>query len=91
MWYFVPEEGLGTDAEYDLSIAIDEEPEEVSSTTNMIAEQIGNITQPPRVNNFKIGFAVGFDDLSGHHLQVVIDRRGGRYDVTVFIHVIERI
>ena len=50
MWYFVPEGGLDTYAEYDLSIAIDEEPEVVSSTTNMIAEQIGNITQPPRAS-----------------------------------------
>jgi len=47
MWYFIPEGGLDTDAEYDLAIAIEGE-DDVSSSTNMIAEQIGNITQPPR-------------------------------------------
>lgn len=94
MWYFVPEGGLDTDAEYDLTIAIEEEEEEVSSTTNMIAEQIGNITQPPPgVNNFKLGFAspgfvTTYPDITFKWSSTA---GASRYDITVFIHVIERI
>ena len=94
MWFFVPEGGLDTDAEYDLSIAIDEEPEDVSSTTNMIAEQIGNITQPPPgVNNFKIGFASPGFTTTYPDITFKWSSTAGasRYDITVFIHVIERI
>ena len=94
MWYFVPEGGLDTDAEYDLSIAIDEEPEEVSSTTNMIAEQIGNITQPPPgVNNFKLGFASPGFTTTYPDITFKWSSTAGasRYEITVLIHVIERI
>lgn len=94
MWYFVPEVGLDTDAEYDLEIAIDEEEELVSATTNMIAEQIGNITQPPPgVNNFKLGFAspgfvTTYPDITFKWSSTA---GASRYDITVFIHVIERV
>ena len=94
MWYFVPEDGLDTDAEYDLEIAIDEEEELVSATTNMIAEQIGNITQPPPgVNNFKLGFAspgfvTTYPDITFKWSSTA---GASRYDITVFIHVIERV
>ena len=92
MWYFVPESGLDTDAEYDLTISIEEEEEEVRSTTNMIAEQIGNITQPPPgVNNFKLGFAspgfvTTYPDITFKWSSTA---GASRYDITVFIHVIE--
>ena len=94
MWYFVPVAGLDTDAEYDLAIAIDEEEELVSATTNMIAEQIGNITQPPPgVNNFKLGFAspgfvTTYPDITFKWSSTA---GASRYDITVFIHVIERV
>ena len=93
MWYFVPQGGLNTDAEYDLTIAIASEAEEVSSTTNMIAEQIGNITQPPPgVNNFKLGFASpGFTTTYPDITFRSSTAGASRYDVTVFIHVMERI
>ena len=94
MWYFVPQGGLNTDAEYDLTIAIASEAEEVSSTTNMIAEQIGNITQPPPgVNNFKLGFASPGFTTTYPDITFKWSSTAGasRYDVTVFIHVIERI
>ena len=92
MWYFVPESGLDTDAEYDLTISIEEEEEEVRSTTNMIAEQIGNITQPPPgVNNFKLGFAspgfvTTYPDITFKWSSTA---GASRHDITVFIHVIE--
>ena len=94
MWYFVPQGGLNTDAEYDLTIAIASEAEEVSSTTNMIAEQIGNITQPPPgVNNFKLGFASPGFTTTYPDITFKWSSTAGasRYDVTVFIHVMERI
>ena len=92
MWYFIPEGGLDTDAEYDLAIAIEGE-EDVSSTTNMIAEQIGNITQPPPgVTNFKLGLAsVGFQttfpDLTFKWSSTA---GASRYDAMILIHVTER-
>lgn len=93
MWYFVPESGLNSNAEYDLSILIEGE-DPVSSTTNMIAEQIGNITQPPPgVNNFKLGFAsVGFQTTYPDITFKWASTAGAsRYDVTVFIHVTEMV
>ncbi|MDA0913228.1 MAG: DUF4249 family protein [Bacteroidetes bacterium] len=93
MWYFVPESGLNSGAEYDLSILIEGE-DPVSSTTNMIAEQIGNITQPPPgVNNFKLGFAsIGFQTTYPDITFKWASTAGAsRYDVTVFIHVTEMV
>ena len=93
MWYFVPEGGLNTDAEYDLNIAIEGEADDVTATTNMIAEQIGNISQPPPgVNNFRIGFAsVGFQttfpDLTFKWSSTA---GASRYDATLLIHITER-
>ena len=92
MWYFIPEGGLDTDAEYDLDISIADEGD-VSSTTNMIAERIGNISQPPPgVTNFKLGFAsVGFQttfpDLTFKWSSTA---GASRYDAKILIHVIER-
>jgi hypothetical protein len=94
MWYFVPQGGLNTDAEYDLSIDIASDDDEIRSTTNMIAEQIGNITQPPPgVNNFKLGFAspgfvTTYPDITFKWSSTA---GASRYDITVFIHVIERV
>lgn len=94
MWYFVPVGGLNTDAEYDLSIDIASDEDEVRSTTNMIAEQIGNITQPPPgVNNFKLGFAspgfvTTYPDITFKWSSTA---GASRYDITVFIHVTERV
>lgn len=94
MWYFVPEGGLNTDAEYDLSIDIASDEDEVSSATNMIANQVGNITQPPPgVNNFKLGFAspgfvTTYPDITFKWSSTA---GASRYDITVFIHVIERV
>jgi hypothetical protein len=93
MWYFIPEGGLNTDAEYDLKIAIEGEEDDVTATTNMIAEQIGNISQPPPgVTNFKIGFAsVGFQttfpDLTFKWSSTA---GASRYDAIMLIHVTER-
>jgi hypothetical protein len=92
MWYFVPQGGLDTDAEYDLDIAISGEGD-VSSTTNMISEQIGNITQPPPgVNNFKLGFAsVGFQTTFPNLTFKWSSTPGAsRYDAVMLIHVVER-
>jgi hypothetical protein len=94
MWFFVPEGGLDTDGEYDLNISIESEETPVSATTNMIAEQVGNITQPPPgVNNFKIGFAsVGFQTTFPDITFKWSSTAGAsRYDITVFIHVFERV
>lgn len=94
MWYFIPEGGLNTDAEYDLSIDIASDEDEVRSTTNMIAQQIGNITQPPPgVNNFKLGFAspgfvTTYPDITFKWSSTA---GASRYDITVFIHVTERV
>ena len=94
MWYFVPEGGLNSDATYDFDMEIASEATPVSSSTNMIAEQIGNITQPPPgVNNFKLGFAsVGFQTTYPDITFKWASTAGAsRYDITVYIHVIERI
>ncbi|MBN31770.1 MAG: hypothetical protein CL845_07260 [Crocinitomicaceae bacterium] len=94
MWYFVPQDGLNTDAEYDLTIGIASETEEVSSTTNMIAEQIGNITQPPPgVNSFKLGFASPGFTTTYPDITFKWSSTAGasRYDIAVLIHVVERI
>lgn len=94
MWYFVPEGGLNSDATYDFDLEIASEATPVSSSTNMIAEQIGNITQPPPgVNNFKLGFAsVGFQTTYPDITFKWASTAGAsRYDITVYIHVIERI
>ena len=93
MWYFIPEGGLNTDAEYDLKIAIEGEEDDVTATTNMIAEQIGNISQPPPgVTNFKIGFAsVGFQTTFPDITFKWSSTAGAsRYDATMLIHVTER-
>ncbi|MBT6163060.1 MAG: DUF4249 family protein [Crocinitomicaceae bacterium] len=92
MWYFIPEGGLDTDAEYDLDISIADEGD-VSSTTNMIAERIGNISQPPPgVTNFKLGFAsVGFQTTFPDLTFKWSSTAGpSRYDAKMLIHVIER-
>lgn len=94
MWFFVPEQGLDTDAEYDLDISILTEDAQITSSTNMIAEQIGNITQPPPgVNNFKLGFAsvsqtIIYPDIT---FKWSSTEGASRYDIAVYVHVIERI
>jgi len=95
MWFFVPDQPLNTDAGYDLDISIDSEVEPITSSTNMIAEQIGNITQPPPgVNNFKLGFAsvspqtTIYPDIT---FKWSSTSGASRYDIAVFIHVIERV
>lgn len=93
MWYFVPEGGLNTDAEYDFDLEIVGDSS-AEATTNMIANQIGNITQPPPgVPNFKLGFvSLGFQTTYPDITFKWSSTAGAkRYDITVMIHVMERI
>lgn len=94
MWYFIPEGGLDTDAEYDLDIAIANEAN-VTSTTNMIAEQIGNITQPPPgVINYKVPFVSGSANTGFNFPDVRFKWNStpgaSRYDAKMLIHLTER-
>lgn len=93
MWFFVPEQGMNSDAEYHFHMLIEGE-EEVAAETNMIAQQIGNITQPPPgVANFKLGFAslgfaTTFPDLTFKWSSTA---GASRYDAMLLIHVTERV
>ena len=93
MWFFVPENGLNSDAQYHFHMLINGE-EEVKAQTNMIAQQIGNITQPPPgVSNFKLGFAsmgfvTTFPDLTFKWSSTA---GASRYDALLLIHVTERV
>ena len=93
MWYFVPEGGLNADAEYDFDLEIVGNAS-AEATTNMIANQIGNITQPPPgVANFKLGFvSLGFQTTYPDITFKWSSTAGAkRYDITVMVHVMERI
>ncbi|MDG2208769.1 MAG: hypothetical protein P8K81_02145, partial [Flavobacteriales bacterium] len=93
MWYFVPEGGLNADAEYDFDLEIVGNAG-AEATTNMIANQIGNITQPPPgVANFKLGFvSLGFQTTYPDITFKWSSTAGAkRYDITVMVHVMERI
>ena len=94
MWYFIPEGGLDSDAEYDLDIAIANEAS-VTSTTNMIAEQIGNITQPPPgVIDYEVPFVSGSANTGFNFPDVRFKWNStpgaSRYDAKILIHLTER-
>jgi hypothetical protein len=93
MWYFVPEDGLNTDADYDLRIDF-ADGTWVYSTTNMIAVQEGNITQPPPgVDQYKFSFAnIGFATLYPDiNLKWSSTAGASRYEAVIRVHVTERI
>lgn len=93
MWFFVPEGGLDTDAEYDMHVDISDGTV-AEATTNMIANQIGNITQPPPgLSNFKYGFAsIGFQTTYPNIKFKWSSTAGARrYDISLNIHITERI
>lgn len=93
MWFFVPEGGLDAAAEYDFNLDITDGTH-AEATTNMIATQAGNITQPPPgVNNFKFGFAsIGFQTTYPDITFKWTSTDGAsQYDISMRIHVTERI
>jgi hypothetical protein len=93
MWFFVPEGGLDSEAEYDFSLDI-ADGTHAEATTNMIATQAGNITQPPPgVSNFKFGFAsIGFQTTYPDITFKWSSTDGAsQYDISMRIHVTERI
>ena len=93
MWFFVPEGGLDSEAEYDFSMDI-ADGTHAEASTNMIATQAGNITQPPPgVVNFKFGFAsIGFQTTYPDITFKWSSTEGAsQYDISMRIHVTERI
>jgi len=93
MWFFVPEGGLDSEAEYDFSMDI-ADGTHAEASTNMIATQAGNITQPPPgVVNFKFGFAsIGFTTTYPDITFKWSSTEGAsQYDISMRIHVTERI
>ena len=93
MWFFVPEGGLDSEAEYDFSLDI-ADGTHAEASTNMIATQAGNITQPPPgVTNFKFGFAsIGFQTTYPDITFKWSSTEGAsQYDISMRIHVKERI
>ena len=93
MWFFVPEGGLDSEAEYDFSLDI-ADGTHAEASTNMIATQAGNITQPPPgVVNFKFNFAsIGnqtiYPDIT---FKWSSTEGASQYDISMRIHVTERI
>ena len=93
MWFFVPEGGLDSEAEYDFSLDI-ADGTHAEASTNMIATQAGNITQPPPgVVNFKFNFAsIGFQTTYPDITFKWSSTEGAsQYDISMRIHVKERI
>ena len=93
MWFFVPEGGLDSNAEYDLSVDI-ADGTHAEASTNMVVTQAGNITQPPPgVVNFKFGFAnIGFQTTYPDVTFKWSSTDGAsQYDISMRIHVTERI
>lgn len=93
MWFFVPEGGLDSEAEYDFRLDI-ADGTHAEASTNMIATQAGNITQPPPgVVNFKFNFAsIGFQTTYPDITFKWSSTEGAsQYDISMRIHVKERI
>ena len=83
---------LNPDAEYRLEVLIDDTVE-VSASTNMIGETIGNITQPPMgIDNVKLGFAsVGSSIVQypTYTFRWSSTPGASRYDAVLVVHYVE--
>lgn len=93
MWFFTPEGGLNSEADYDFSLDI-ADGTHAEATTNMVVTQAGNITQPPPgVVNFKFGFAnIGFQTTYPDITFKWSSTEGAsQYDISMRIHVVEKI
>ena len=93
MWFFVPENGLDVEAEYDFSLDI-ADGKHAEASTNMIVTPPGNITQPPPgVVNYKFNFAsIGFQTTYPDIKFKWSSTDGAsQYDISMRIHVEERI